>query len=107
MVAAGVLAAGQDVVALDSGGVIRAACLWWYDAATRTAELEPVGCHEESRRMGLASAVIAEALRLMRSRGAERAVVYTDAANAAAVGCYSKAGFTLAGTDRNWRRDLG
>jgi ribosomal protein S18 acetylase RimI-like enzyme len=96
----------QDIIARDEEKRIVAACLWWYDAHNRVGEFEPVGCHPGYRRKGLASAIMAESLRQMQSRGAVAAVVYTKNNNHAAIRCYASLGFKAVGTDRDWQKKL-
>ena len=47
-------------------------CTGWVDERNHYADFEPVGTHVEYRRLGLARAVMAEGLRRMAARGAER-----------------------------------
>ncbi len=89
----------QDVVALDSEGRIVAACIWWLDEFNKVGKLEPLGCHPDHRRKGLATAVIAESLLRLRSRGAESVVVCTNSKSTAAIRCYESCGFTRVVTD--------
>lgn len=66
-----------DVVALAPDGSVAAYALGWLDAANAVGELEPVGTHADHRRLGLARAVCLEALRRLRSFGAELGLVYS------------------------------
>ena len=69
--------ADLDVVALVPDGTVGAYALAWLEAANRVGELEPVGTHADHRRLGLARAVCLEALRRLRSLGAELGLVYS------------------------------
>jgi ribosomal protein S18 acetylase RimI-like enzyme len=69
--------ADLDVVALAPDGSVAAYALAWLDAANAVGELEPVGTHANHRRLGLARAVCLEALRRLRSLGAELGLVYS------------------------------
>jgi GNAT superfamily N-acetyltransferase len=51
-------------------------CCVWFDEVNAVGLLEPVGVDPGFRRLGLARAVILEALRALRDLGASRAVVY-------------------------------
>ena len=54
--------AALDWVAVTSDGEMVASCCVWLDNATGVALVEPVGCRQEHRRRGLASAVSLAAL---------------------------------------------
>jgi ribosomal protein S18 acetylase RimI-like enzyme len=64
-----------DVVAQDQDGRLVASCLAWYDDATGVGLLEPVGTDPAFRRLGLAAAVCAEAVRRLGACGAHLATV--------------------------------
>lgn len=57
------------------GGRLAASALAWYDEATGTAELEPVGTDPKFRRLGLGRAVSLFALQQARAAGAALALV--------------------------------
>jgi GNAT superfamily N-acetyltransferase len=102
----GMLSHGQDIVALDADGIIRAACMWWLDANNHVALIEPVGCHDAHLRRGLGSAVMTEAFRQMQLRRARQVIVRTDSRNTAAIACYQSLGFRLCGTEYDWHKIL-
>jgi GNAT superfamily N-acetyltransferase len=81
-----------DLVAVAPGGELAAFCTIWYDDATRTGQLEPVGTHPAYQRRGLSKAVMCEGLRRLRRMGATIAYVgsYSPAAHAA----YEAVGFS-------------
>jgi ribosomal protein S18 acetylase RimI-like enzyme len=64
-----------DCIAVAPDGRVASYVLVWYDDANRVGELEPVGTHQDFRRLGLARAVSLDALRRLREAGAERAIV--------------------------------
>jgi GNAT superfamily N-acetyltransferase len=72
-----------DIVAATASDEIASFATFWYDDATRTAYIEPVGTMPEHQRRGLARAVITEGLRRVQWMGAKRAFVggYEPAAN--------------------------
>ena len=78
----------------------------WPDDRNRVGLFEPVGCHPDHRRRGLATAVIVAGLRALERAGMTRAVVYPERNNTAAVALYGTCGFTLAVTQFVYRRDL-
>jgi len=102
----GMLTPGQDIVAIDASGAIRAACIWWLDTSNRVALIEPVGTHADHVRRGLASAVITEAFREMRLRRARQVIISADSRNAAAIGCYESLGFRQIGIEYDWHKVL-
>jgi GNAT superfamily N-acetyltransferase len=65
-----------DWVIEAADGRLASCCIAWLDEKNRVGELEPVGTHPEFRRLGLAHAVCISALRALRQKGAESAVVY-------------------------------
>lgn len=56
-------------------GTLAATAIIWFDAATRTAEFEPVGTHPDFRRRGLGTALQLHGMRLARAAGATRMFV--------------------------------
>jgi ribosomal protein S18 acetylase RimI-like enzyme len=92
------------VVAPDGTGASAITC--WYDLATRCGEIEAVGTVPEHRRRGLCRALIIDGLRRLRAAGATHAVVQTTIANAPARALYPSCGFTPAGIDRAWVKQL-
>ena len=66
--------ATDHVVMTDEGEWVASCCVWW-DEATGVALVEPVGCVEEHRRRGLASAASVSALAAARELGATTGLV--------------------------------
>ena len=75
-------------------------CIIWYDEDNRVGLFEPVGCHPDHQRRGLATAMMSEGLRRLKHLGATHALVATGANNAPANALYTSLGFQVAG--RNW-----
>ena len=94
-----------DLVAVAPDGSFAAFALAWYDGINRAGEFEPVGCHPDHQRRGLASAVIIEGLHRLRARGADSATVfgYGDSPGSR---LYAHLGFAVAGRCHAWRRSL-
>lgn len=67
----------------------------WPDRVSQSGLLEPVGCHKDFRRLGLARALLHEGMRQLRSQGIGVAVVepLVPAQNPAAYALYESVGF--------------
>lgn len=85
-------------------GTLAASCITWFDPATRTSEIEPLGTHPGYRRLGLARAVSQEAVRRSARRGATSVQVWGVGADRIAV--YRSAGFRRTRVLREYRRGL-
>ena len=85
-----------DRIVVTDDGTVAAFCTAWFDAANAAGLLEPVGTHPSHRRLGLASAVCLDALRVLRQEGATIAEVgyVTDAALALYRGIGFQPGFS-------------
>ena len=92
-----------DLVAVAADGTFAAFCIVWWDSANKLGVFEPVGCHSEHRRRGLASAVMTEGLRRLYDLGAHTAQVTTGCSNAGAGSLYEALGFRV--VDENWAYD--
>lgn len=84
-----------DCIVEAPDGSVAAYTLAWFDAVNRVGELEPVGTHEDHRRLGLGRAVGLFALEQLRRLGAETAIVACrgDAAYQAPAKLYESLGF--------------
>lgn len=82
-------------------GTLVASAIIWFDEATRTAEFEPVGTHEDFRRQGLGVALQVHGMHLARTAGARRMFVACVGAPArpAARDLYYSVGFREIGHD--------
>jgi ribosomal protein S18 acetylase RimI-like enzyme len=65
----------------------------WLDPISGSGLFEPVGCHRDFQRRGLASALMYEGMRRMRAAGMETAVVRYNADNVGGVPLYRSVGF--------------
>jgi GNAT superfamily N-acetyltransferase len=73
-------------VALAPDGTPAAYCIGWYDAASRSVEIEPLGTHRDRRRLGLARAIVRDIHRRAWRLGARSVMVWaTDPASTAHV----------------------
>ena len=97
-----------DLVVEAPDGSFAAYCLVWLDAANRTGEFEPVGCHSAHRRRGLTRAVLFEGMRRLREYGAERCSVISSGAESFEPSrrLYAAAGFERVGQVFSWTTTL-
>jgi ribosomal protein S18 acetylase RimI-like enzyme len=84
-----------DSVAIAPDGTVAAAAVAWLDSANKTGEFEPVATRPAHQRKGCGRAVLRRGLRLMRERGMDTAIVYTNATNVAAIALYRSVGFEI------------
>ena len=97
----------RDLVVEAPDGSFAAFTAVWWDPAARIGEFEPVGTHEDHRRIGLGKAVNLAGLALLRDLGAIDALVFSACANAASEALYASAGFEAVTRHRAWVRALG
>ena len=91
-----------DLAAVADDGTFAANTTVWLDANNRYVVFEPVGTHTEHRRLGLASAVIAEGLRRAVALGATVAYVGSEEGSPANL-LYEAMGFMDADADDLWQ----
>lgn len=94
-----------DVVAVAPDKSFAAYCLVWFDAQNKIGVYEPVGCHPDHRRKGLASAVMYEGLRRLYKLGAQQAFVCT-AKDYEAEHFYRAINFQPLDYNQNWKKEL-
>jgi GNAT superfamily N-acetyltransferase len=93
-------------------GTLAAYCIGWYDAVSRSTEIEPLGTRPAFRALGLAHAVVREVIHRSWQRGARSVMVWsTDPSAAAHVNVpayrlYTTSGMTPARVIREYRRTL-
>lgn len=94
-----------DVLVRTPEGEAAAYLIAWYDPASRSGELEPVGTAPASRRRGYAAAACVAALHRLRDAGATQAVVYAvnDPANPGPRALYESVGFRVIDRHVEWR----
>ena len=83
----------HDLAAIADDGTFAAYTTVWWDQVNRYIIFEPVGTHPEHRRRGLASAVMAEGLRIGAALRADTAYVGSGAGNPSNL-LYESLGFT-------------
>jgi ribosomal protein S18 acetylase RimI-like enzyme len=82
-----------DLVAVAPDGQLGAFCVCWFDRDSSTGQVEPLGVRADFRNSGLGRAILAEGLRRLFHRGAERVLVETDTDRDAAMRLYESLGF--------------
>jgi mycothiol synthase len=93
-----------DLVAIAPDGTFAAFCIAWYDEHNRNANIEPVGTHVEFRRLGLAKAVVCEAMRRVKDLGGVS--VYLGAGEGPEKGLYDALGFSAGVREYYWGKEL-
>ncbi len=101
-----------DVVAVHAGR-LAAFCVGWLASAAApgadpilTGQIEPLGCGAEFRRFALGRAALAEVLRRLQARGAQKVLVQTDSFRSTARDLYESLGFQVTRDIRVYRKDL-
>ncbi len=85
---------GRELVAVAPDGRFAAFTIIWLDHTNRYGLFEPVGTHEDFRRLGLGRAMLAEGMRRMRAAGMRTATVLHEMDNDGSAALYAAAGFT-------------
>jgi N-acetylglutamate synthase-like GNAT family acetyltransferase len=67
-----------DLVVVAPDGSFAGCCIVWYDPATRSAEIEPLGVVADHRRQGLAGALCLEAITEVARRGGREVFISSD-----------------------------
>ncbi len=95
-----------DIVATTPADEIVASALVWYDGSLRMGLFEPIGCHPDYQKRGLASGCIREGLRRLAAIGAETAIVCGWRDDSDGSRLYRKLGFHEAERLYTWKRTL-
>ena len=95
-----------DLMVIAPDGAPAAYCIVWVDAVNRIGVFEPVGTHQEYRRLGLARAVLRHGQQLLQALDAEVAHVYAAGGNAASTALYPAAGFEVSDKNYQWRKQI-
>lgn len=95
-----------DLVAVAPDGSFAAYTIVWLDEANQMGIFEPVGCHPEHQRRGLASAVMIEGLHRLRALGATVAHVNSHLDDSAGAGLYRSLGFSVTGRIYAWEKQF-
>ncbi|MFC0527072.1 GNAT family N-acetyltransferase [Phytohabitans kaempferiae] len=94
----------REIVAVAPDGRIAAYTVYWMDSRNRTGHFEPVGTHAAFRRLGLARAVMREAMARMERAGMATVTVNHNADNVPARRLYEELGFTKRYETHGYRR---
>ncbi len=95
-----------DLVVTVPDGSFAAYTIVWFDAGNQMGIFEPVGCHPDHQRRGLASAVMIEGLHRLRELGATVAHVNSWREDSAGAGLYRALGFAVTGRLFAWEKEL-
>ncbi len=95
-----------DLVCAAPDGTPAAYTIVWFDEVNRIGIFEPVGCHPDHQRKGLASAVMVEGLRRLYDLGATHAYVNSWREDSAGAYTYKALGFEVIGRIYQWRKDF-
>lgn len=91
-----------DLVVEGPDGSLAAYCIVWFDEQNRSGLFEPVGCHQDHRRRGLAGTVIVEGLRRLRELGATVAYVNSHGEDIPSNQLYISTGFQIVEREYRW-----
>jgi predicted N-acetyltransferase YhbS len=99
-------AAERDFVITTADGDPAACCTVWFDAASGSAEIEPLGVAPDHRRRGLAQALCHASVDAVAKAGGVEVVIHPrgDAAYPAPRGAYAAAGFRTVNRTRVYGR---
>lgn len=86
-----------DLMVVAPSGELACYVLGWYDPASRSGLMEPVGTHADFRRQGLGKRMIREMTRRMAALGAQNVMIGGKERNVAATALYQSAGYRLDG----------
>jgi mycothiol synthase len=82
-----------DLVAIAPDGKLAAFCIGWLH--NEMGQIEPMGVHEEHRKLGLGQAILSETIQSLHKQGATRIFVETDNYRDAALQLYETVGFQV------------
>ncbi len=96
----------RELVAVAPDGRFAAFTIIWFDPVNRVGLFEPVGTHEEFRRLGLARALMAAGMRRMRAAGMRTATVCHEFDNPASTALYAHLGFRPQHRIASYKREV-
>jgi mycothiol synthase len=95
-----------DLVVVAPDNSFAAYTILWLDEVNRMGIFEPVGCHPDHQRRGLAGAVMIEGRRRLYNLGARVAHVNSHREDSAGAGLYRSLGFAVTGRIYAWEKEL-
>ena len=95
-----------DLMVVAPDGTVAACTIVWFDEVNRMGIFEPVACHKEYQRRGLASAVMVEGLRRLSALGAQVAHVNSWRDDSSGAMLYRALGFTATGRIFAWEKPI-
>jgi GNAT superfamily N-acetyltransferase len=97
-----------DLVAVAPDGSLAASCIAWWDAATASAEIEPLGVVPTHRRRGLAGALCLEVATRVAARDGTEVFINTapNVEYSVPAVAYAKVGFVARGRSHPYHRQL-
>jgi ribosomal protein S18 acetylase RimI-like enzyme len=96
-----------DAVAVAPDGSFAAFTMCWLDRDAELGYFEPVGTHQDHRKLGLAKAVNLFGLHRLRDEGAREALVYAETSNPASQALYRSVGFREIAVHRRYVAPAG
>jgi ribosomal protein S18 acetylase RimI-like enzyme len=95
-----------DLVAVAPDGRLAAFCVLWFSQDLKPGgQVEPMGVHEDFRKLGLGRAILSEGLQRLSLCGAESVYVETDKYRNAALELYQAVGFQVIRDVLVYRKD--
>lgn len=97
-----------DLVAVAPNGRLAAFCVCWLAKDSNgeiSGQIEPLGVHEDFRKLGLGRAILLEGLKRLFSKGAQHIYVQTDNYRNTAFSLYESAGFQVLQDILMYRKD--
>jgi mycothiol synthase len=95
-----------DIVCVAADGAIAACTIVWFDEINRVGIFEPVACHADHQRKGLASAVMSEGLRRIHALGGTVAHVMSHREDSPGAHTYRSLGFEMIGRLYQWKKEV-
>lgn len=95
-----------DIVSVAADGAIAAGAIVWFDEVNRAGIFEPVACHADHQRQGLASAVMSEGLRRIHALGGKAVHVMSHREDSPGAQTYRSLGFEMIGRLYQWQKEF-
>ena len=96
----------RELVVVAPSGEFAAFAVTWFDTLNGSGLFEPVGTHEDYRRMGLGRAILAAGMQRMRRAGLHTAMVMYSDANESSGPLYRSVGFEPTWTIHDYSKPI-